>query len=135
MTRSLSRSGRVLIQSNRAAASLYEFSRRKPLSEGFAVTGRPAHIRVDEGDAEVVEVIIVRSLKDWPGLPLGTAMDVHNGGPLPREFRRRPVEPAGDRSSVESFPANQFRPGEIVDVDAAGFARRPALDLAGLDVG
>ena len=131
--REASRSGRVPIQSISVPMSLTESSREPPVVEAqkrFSVAARAAHVREENRDAQLVEVVVVAAEERRLGLRLRPAMDVDHDRPAARELRRRPVQEAGDRPAVEALPAYELRLDEVRRIEPAGLALGPALDLA-----
>ncbi len=61
-------------------------------------------------------------------------MNVHNHRARPGEPLRRQIKKAGDIAAVERLPVDQLRLAEFLRVEAAGFARGPALERALFDI-
>ncbi len=131
MTREASRSGRVLQPVEQRADVLHRVLAQPAvveLGEGLAEAGRAAHVREQDRDAELVDQEVVAAEEGRPRLALGAAVDVDHHRPRAGEARRRLVQQAGDRATVEALPAHDLRLGEGGGVESAGLALGPALD-------
>src|SRR5207253_10222265 len=98
----------------------------------FAVSGRPAHVGINQRDSQLAREIIVASQKRGLRLPFGTAVDHDENRALAAELCRRLVQKSRNHFSVEAFPTNQFRRNVLPFYSR--FTRGPALELFGCGV-
>src|SRR5205085_11761043 len=98
--------------------------------KAFAVAGRPTDVRIEDGDAELIDQIVVAAEETRTRLPLGPPMDVHDQRTLAGEAAGvRTIEETGNGFAVEAPGLDQLRLHVCGRVEAAGFARRPAGQL------
>ena len=97
--------------------------------EALAEAGRAADIGIEDGDAELVDQIIVAAEEARARLALGPAVDVDDQRPAARESApRRAGRGSPTRARRRSF-APRSAPARVgIGVEAAGFAARPAGD-------
>ena len=110
----------------------------RPLPQGAVVelherlpeAGRAPDVRKNQGDPQLLDVVVVAAQESGARLPLGPAVDVDDHRAAPRESRGRLVEKAGDLPSVEAGPVHQLGLGIVTRGEARGLALGPADERA-----
>src|SRR5439155_22926186 len=95
------------------------------LHERLAVAGRAPDVRQNQGDAELVQVVVAAAEEPGAGLPLRPPVDADDDRPPAAEACRGLVEEAGDGAAVEARPVDQLRLGEVAGVEPGGLALGP----------
>src|SRR5690606_4572789 len=102
---------------------------------------RAADVRIEDGDALLVDQVVVAAEEAGTRLALRPAMDVDEQWPRPGEaLRVGPAEEAGDALAVEAARLDEFRLDIDGGVEPARLAPRPAghrkaARVDGIDVG
>ena len=97
--------------------------------EALAVAGRAADVGIEDGDAELVDQIIVAAEEAGPRLALGPAMNVDDQRPAAGKAGRvRAIEEARHVLAVETLDLDELGLGIDLGIEAAGLAARPAGD-------
>src|SRR5207253_1619006 len=102
--------------------------------KSFSVAGGSAHVGKDQRNAKFVQVIVEAAEEVGAELAFGAPVNVDHYGTLPSELGGRAIEKAADDTAIPRFPVDEFRLGEILGVQASGFALRPAVDFAGFHI-
>src|SRR6058998_2023941 len=76
----------------------------------FSIPAGAAHVRVNDADAKLVQIIIVARLKTGARLALWAAVNVDNDWPLAGKFCGvGPINKCRDWSSIEALELDQLR--------------------------
>src|SRR4029453_8459098 len=92
-----------------------------------AKTGRPADVRVDDGDAQLVPEVVATADLTRPLFRVWPAVNVDDHRPRPRELRRWTIKDAGNLEPVEALPLHDFGIRKRGGIDAPHLAKRPAI--------